>query len=271
MTVQMFLDKMKNKLGAPHMEQTVDNVICGDPAQELTGIAVTFMATAEVIRKAAAAGVNLILTHEPTFYNHRDDERQLEGITAFAAKKQLLAESGVCVARVHDGMHAVTPDLIYAGMEKELGWARYACKDHPKVYTLPARSLRTLAGELKAALAVDTVRIVGNADIECSRVGFLVGAYSLGSFEEGREADSIRMMQELSLDVLVCGELIEWTTCAYVRDAAALGENRALAIVGHNRSEEAGMKHFADYIKPLLDSHSLQVLFIEAGDPFTYL
>jgi len=38
----------------------------------VTGIAVTMMATLDVLQRAAANGQNLIITHEPTFYDHLD-------------------------------------------------------------------------------------------------------------------------------------------------------------------------------------------------------
>ena len=42
------------------------------------GIAVTMMATLDVLMRAAANGDNLIMTHEPTFYGHKDGISVLE-------------------------------------------------------------------------------------------------------------------------------------------------------------------------------------------------
>src|SRR5581483_3622139 len=39
--------------------------------------AVTMMATLDVLQRAAASGHNLIITHEPTFYNHEDNPKEL--------------------------------------------------------------------------------------------------------------------------------------------------------------------------------------------------
>ncbi len=68
---------------------------------------------------------------------------------------------------------------------------------------------------------------------------------------------------------MVCGEITEWTLSAYVRDAAALGFNKAMIIVGHERSEGPGMKEMANWLQPLLGD--IPVHFVEAGEPFTYL
>ena len=62
-------------------QDTVDTVKIGDPAQPLTGIVTTFLATVEVIEQASQLGANLIITHEPIFYNHRDESGLAGGQT----------------------------------------------------------------------------------------------------------------------------------------------------------------------------------------------
>jgi hypothetical protein len=78
-----------------------------------------------------------------------------------------------------------------------------------------------------------------------------------------------RVMREKNIDVMVCGEVTEWTLCAYVNDAYMLGMKKALLIVGHERSEEWGMKDMAECLKPLLKT--LPVVFVDAKEPFQYL
>jgi len=55
---------------------TVDTLKAGDPNTVVTGIATTFMDTYPVLEKAVSSGKNLIITHEPTFYNHLDEQSQ---------------------------------------------------------------------------------------------------------------------------------------------------------------------------------------------------
>jgi len=52
---------------------TVDTVKAGDAHTPVTGIATTFLDTMDVLREANRQGANLVVTHEPTFYNHLDD------------------------------------------------------------------------------------------------------------------------------------------------------------------------------------------------------
>jgi hypothetical protein len=115
-----------------------------------------------------------------------------------------------------------------------------------------------------------TIRLIGNPHTVCRRAGFLLGALSLGfGMGLGREESPMQWMKEENIDVLLCGEILEWTSCAYSRDAGMLGINRAAIVMGHNRSEEAGMKFFAKWLEPICGD--APVAFIEAGDPFTYL
>jgi hypothetical protein len=43
----------------------------------VTGIATSFSATLDVFHRAAACRKNLIIVHEPTFYNHLDETKDL--------------------------------------------------------------------------------------------------------------------------------------------------------------------------------------------------
>src|SRR6516162_5408948 len=59
---------------APALPQnTVDTIKAGDASTRVTGIVTTFLDTMDVLREANRLGANLVITHEPTFYNHLDD------------------------------------------------------------------------------------------------------------------------------------------------------------------------------------------------------
>src|SRR4051812_35517297 len=71
-TARDVIERIKQNVGVPWREQTVDTIKAGDRETPVTGIATTMMATFDVLRRAAASGKNLIITHEPTFYSHLD-------------------------------------------------------------------------------------------------------------------------------------------------------------------------------------------------------
>lgn len=56
---------------------------------------------------------------------------------------------------------------------------------------------------------------------------------------------------------------------AYVRDAAQLGMKKGMLVLGHERSEEWGMKHLPAWLKSITED--LPVTFVDAEEPFTYI
>src|SRR6186713_2610108 len=68
LTVGTVIARIQDKLGVPWRDGSRDGLKAGTPDAIVTGIATTAMATADVLRRAAAAGRNLVFTQEPTFY-----------------------------------------------------------------------------------------------------------------------------------------------------------------------------------------------------------
>lgn len=265
------------------LERTCDIYTAGGPETEVTGVVTTFMANVDVIREAVRLGANMIVTHEPTYFTGWDTTDWLENDPVYLAKKKMLDEHNIVIWRYHDHMHMRKPDGIYEGLNKELGWEEARQKtDPPKggvnpeqfdfveafgdVYVIPETTLGGLADFFKEKFAMDVVQIIGDPGMKCSRVGILVGGGSLGL---GREEMPMQVMEKHDIHVMVCGEITEWTLCAYVNDACMLGMNRALLIIGHERTEEWGMKYMAEWLKPLIPG--MPVHFADAREPFKYL
>ena len=254
--------------GGRQFEETCDQLIEGDWESQVTGIVTTFMATVDVIHRTVDMGCNLIITHEPTYFTGADQRDWLESDPIYHRKKALIDDNRISIWRYHDHMHSGNTDLIYAGLLKDLGWTEYLDTElpQPHCYTIPPTSVTELVGYLKKALGMEVIQIVGNPEMKCSRVGILVGGGSLGL---GREEMPAKLMHDQQLDVMICGEITEWTLSAYVRDAAVMGFNKAMIVVGHERSEEPGMKDLADRLQPLLGE--IPVHFSDSGEPFIYL
>lgn len=239
---------------------TTDTVKHGDLAAPLTGVVVSFMATRTVLGKAAEAGANLIVTHEPTFYNHLDETAWLAGDPVYLAKTAFLAEHNLVVWRLHDHLHRGWPDLIAVGMLDELGWRSRVDAARGNVVTLEKQPLAAVVNHLKSRLGIPLVKVVGRMDDPCSRIAFLPGACG------GRR--QIAMISQPDVDTLVCGESPEWETCEYVRDARAAGFDKSMIVLGHANSEEAGMAALATRMRPWFPAH-IPIAHVPAGDPFT--
>ena len=127
--------------------------------------------------------------------------------------------------------------------------------------TVPAVSLETIATNLKNSLGITHVKVIGNLSQSCTRIGLIPGA-------AGGQAQ-VSFVENEQPDVLVVGEVHEWETAEYIRDAQTLGSKTSLIILGHSVSEEPGMEWLVDWLKPKLQG--IPIEHIESGDPFTWL
>src|SRR5579883_3259657 len=74
MTAQEVVDLIKKNAGAPWNERSYrDTFKVGNPDTVVHGIATTMMATFDMLKRAHAAGLNMVISHEDTYWNDRDD------------------------------------------------------------------------------------------------------------------------------------------------------------------------------------------------------
>ncbi|MCY3020943.1 MAG: Nif3-like dinuclear metal center hexameric protein, partial [Planctomycetota bacterium] len=85
-TARQLVERIKQNVHCPWSDTTVDTFKAGNPDSEVTGVATTFMASLDVLRRAAASGRNFVITHEPTFYNHLDKTAAMEDDKVLAEK-----------------------------------------------------------------------------------------------------------------------------------------------------------------------------------------
>jgi putative NIF3 family GTP cyclohydrolase 1 type 2 len=259
LTARQVVERIQKNVGCAWSARTVDTIKAGDPDTPVTGIATSCFATLDVLRRAAASEKNLIIVHEPTFYNHADDTTRLADDPVLAAKRAFLAEHKLVVFRFHDHWHRRRPDGIDEGMAAAFGWesARVPGEDAP-LFRIPETTLKQLSADLKDRLKAGTIRVVGDPEMKASRVALVAGAPG--------SAAQIKMLQRDDVDVVLAGESPEWETAEYVRDATAAGKRKALILLGHAHSEEAGMRNCAAWLKGFVTE--VPVEFLPAGEPF---
>lgn len=259
-TAREIIDRIKAEVGVPWRAQTVDTIKAGDPETPIMGIATTMMATFDVLERAAKAGQNLVITHEPTFYSHLDgvDVLQKENDAVWAAKDKFIREHKMVVFRFHDHWHMRRPDGILQGMTKALGWEKYQRADVPALYTLPETTMEQLASTIKKQFKITGLRVVGARDLKVTRIALLPGA--------GGAAAHRRMLQRDDVEALVIGEVPEWETIEYVLDASSQGKRKALILMGHVPSEQAGMENCASWLGTFLKD--MKIGFVATAEPF---
>lgn len=252
------IHRIQQHYAAPLPPNTVDTVKAGDPATPVTGIAVTFLDTMDILRESSRRGANLVVTHEATFYNHLDDSAFFADDPVYREKLTFIQQHHMVVFRLHDQIHSVSPDPIASALIAALGWQNYTQPTNPFGATIPNTTLAKLSQELAKKLDARTVRVVGNPDLSVTRVKVLPGASGMQKQVLALRSDDV--------EVLVVGEAAEWEAVEYVRDASAQGRHKAMIVVGHEVSEEPGMKRCAEDLRALFPN--LLVVHIPAGQPF---
>ncbi len=259
-SVQEIINLILKEGELPIQKITVDTIKSGQANQEVTGIVTTMFPTIAVIEEAAKRKANFIIAHEPSFYNHRDDTEWVKNNGVVKQKQQLLEKHQMVIWRFHDYCHSLTPDAISYGVAKKARWLSYF-KTGENILTLPAQSLQQLVQHLKSSLGIAHVRVIGDPAQQCKRIALLPGAW--GGQRHVAVAESEKP------DVLVVGEVSEWETAEYIRDARLLGSNIALIVLGHAVSEEPGMEWFVDWLQPKIAD--IKVTHLASGDPFLWL
>jgi putative NIF3 family GTP cyclohydrolase 1 type 2 len=243
MLIQKIIDQIINRMTGQVLENTVDMVKQGDSQQECTGITVTFLATMEVLKKAVENGHSLVITHEPVFYTNLDKTDWLEDHPVYQAKRDYIQQHKLVVWRCHDYIHRMKPDGIDTGILQQLGWTDFADQDHPNLYHLPKCKIGDIVDHIKKVFDLSVLKIVGNPDMECSKVALMVGACG--------GVNHMNNTRDLDPDLFICGEAAEWETNIYYQDLNVIGQNKALIVMGHQPSEEAGMAYCAKWLKKL--------------------
>lgn len=274
----MKITEIIERIKTSHGEQeysSCDVVKYGDPEQECTGILVTCCATVDVIRQALERKANLIVVHEPLFWNHEDNTDWAEGNPVFQEKKALLEQGGIVVWRDHDYIHGgppmeygrALPDGIFCGIARELGWEQCVANTElkPLVFRIPPTDGETLGRMLKETLGLNGIRVIGDKTAEISTV--FICEHLFGNEWDLRKIDRI---EQEGAEAIIPLEMVDWTVCAYVRDCCQLGRKKVVYNLGHFNFEELGMKHLARNIPELID-HAVPVEYVNSGDSFDYI
>ncbi len=251
--------RIKANLGFPWMTRTYrDTYKFGGPDTVVHGIATTMFDSYDAIRRAVEAGCNMMVPHEDTYWNDRDDVSIVSRDPAYKLKVETMREHNVVVFRMHDHMHAHKPDWIYVGLARALGlkseWETAPQSHH---FALPETTLGEMAATFQKRLAIRAMRVVGDPNAKVRRLHLGVG-YATPS------------INDLDVDVVVSGEQQEsdgfLDSPEYVLDAMTLGNPKGWIMLGHNVSEEPGMLEMADWIRSF--TPEVPVQFVRSGEPF---
>ena len=254
------MEKLFDLSYATEFSRPCDTIKAGDPYVETSKVAVSMFATPEVVRRAKEWGAQLLIVHEPTYYNHMDEhsEEKLE-----CEKRKLIEDSGLTIWRFHDHPHYTTPDIIAAGQLRAFnlkGRIEYTdVFDLVRIHLDEPLTPVELSRIIEKNCNIKHLKICGTRDEKCTVVSCMFGTPGASVFKE---------LQNEKCEILLTGEAQEWSLGEYARDASQLGYKKALIIMGHIGSERDGMIYTADLLKDMIPE--LDVKYFECGEVYTY-
>lgn len=143
-------------------------------------------------------------------------------------------------------------------MVKALGWEKYQNTENQYLFTLPETTVEILAASMRKKLGTRTLRVVGDPGMKVMKVALSPGAAGMTT--------EIAALERNDVEVLVVGETREWETVEYAADAATQKKRKALIILGHIPSEQAGMEECARWLKTFVTE--VPVEFVRTKEPF---
>lgn len=258
-TVGQIMDMFMKAASDAPIPNTVDTLKAGSRDLVVKGIVTTMFATIDVIKKAISLDANFIIAHEPTFYNHKDDVSWLQQDDVYRYKADLLKKHNIAIWRNHDYIHHLQPDGVTTGAVNKLGWKAY--QKSPATFVMePGISLGNLIAHAKKKLNIEKVRYIGDLNQNCKNIVLKLGA-------AGGQAQ-ITAIGTYKPDVLICGEISEWETAEYVRDARSEGKQLSLVVLGHIASEEPGSEFMVGWLKERLPN--MKVTHVPSGNSLSF-
>ena len=251
LTARQVIAEMQKNLSCKWSKETVDTFKSGNPDEVVTGVATCMFANMETLEKAVANKCNLIIAHEPTFYNHLDEAMETDPVVQ--KKKAYIKKHGLIIFRFHDHWHMTEPDGIYLGMVDKLGWKANQVDQSMLYFKFEEQTVGAFAQKLQEKLKGSQLRVVGDPQMHFTHVALSVGA-------PGSQRH-INFLNSQSTELLVAGEGQEWETYQYVIDASRMGMKKAAIFTGHIPSEEAGMEYCAKWLKTFITQ--VPVVYIE--------
>jgi len=222
-------------------EATVDTVKAGDPTRPVKTVGVTWYAAMDTIRAAVEMGCDLLVTHEPTFWDHPAAEALLRNEEPALAKQKLLDETGLVVLRCHDvwdrwpkiGIRGSWAECLELGEpvleEDKSAWTAIYAAD-PQ----PLEQFARHVARCVAPLGQDSIAVLGDPQRMVSRPSIGVGCCGPG-----------KDMIDAGADVLiVCYDGVSyWQGCERFVELGA-----AVICMEHGTTEIPGLMNLANYL-----------------------
>ncbi len=248
---------LNNLAKIPEDTVTVDKIIIGDELVPIKKIGTCWVATFDVLKKAVEEGVNVIVTHEPTFYTHWDledekphysyvrrDQNLTKGEQAYLEqiekKKKFILDNNLVIIRCHDTMDFREDFGMSKALAKVLGFKEEDLLFSKTVYNI-YRVDRLSAYELTKKIA-DALKPLNHIGVQFyGDENRIVNSIGIGC---GCYCDPILYMEYDADYYLAINDMIKtWVQSVYSADSGL-----PMGVINHGTSEEMGMRLLASYI-----------------------
>ncbi len=245
-------------------EHTCDHLHYGHPDDEIRKVAVVFKITLDNLCQAAQAGANLIITHEPLYPLYDGPIAPDEYDPAVRALHKALISSGMAVFRLHDHAHLYSVDFIHMGYIERLGLPIQYMYEPLRLgfrqYGLArAMTMREIAALSEKHISMPHPRMAGNPDAPVTKITLALGGVGSYAYTTLRDTDT---------ELFITGETDELGSAFYANEAASLGLNKNLLVLGHCESEQFGMEYLARWLHEQLPE--LETQFFLSGPTYQY-
>ena len=114
-------------------------------------------------------GLNMVIPHEDTYWNDRDDTKDLTSNALYKMKTEFVTKNDMVIWRDHDNMHATKPDYTVVGELRSVGIkGGENAAMQPGVRTIPETTLGEFASQVKRLTGWRAIRCcVGHAVSAC--------------------------------------------------------------------------------------------------------
>lgn len=210
----------------------------GDPATEVTGITVTWQALQSTLEEAHARGHNLVITHEPTFYSHMDDDGAMRATSPARRKVAFLDRTGMVIYRCHDLWD------IYPQVGIVDSWSAFLELGEPvareryyNLHAVPETSAWELVGRIArrvAPLGQQAVHFIGTRWQMVHRLAVGTGAIT-----------HVRRMVEMGADIVLATDdgTALWRDGAWMADLGV-----PMVLVNHTTAEIPGLRNLTKHL-----------------------
>jgi len=223
----------------------VDGFRAGDGDVEVTGVVVAARASTAVLHRAVALGANIVISRT-AFLSDSQDRPVSKPEPALAEKIAYINKNGLAVLRLQDprtgsaGRAITTAFADAINLQRPLADLSLA---DGLVYTAPPASIIDIVRRIKAALPTQTVRLVGDPQMRVTGIALAT--------ETNRPNALAPLISRPDVNLLISGEVHETETTAYVMDAIALGQPKAMLLVGSIAMEEPAARALATWLKTI--------------------